>query len=405
MNTNADRPLSGIKVVDLSTFVAAPACARMLADMGAEVIKIEGFNGDPWRVTAKVITHTDDLEMPIYDLYNSGKKSIRLNIKHPLGKKALMDMIAQADVFITNIRPASLKKQGLDYETLSKQYPKLVYGMITGYGEKGPEAAKPGFDDVAFWSRSGFLRDMTTDWQYEHPTNTPTSAGDNTSGAMLFGGIMTSLFKRERTGKGDLVTVALYNAGIWLLGSMIAASNPKYGSKFPKTRADFSPFSSFYRCSDGEWVRLTVLEYLRYRDILLDALGITEKTSHLDLSTYAKMRETPELGIIMEEAFAKKPANVWVEELTKRDVTCCRVNHMCEVLTDEQAIVNGFVNECRYPNGSVEMVAAPPIRIASQPIPKTEVAANPGDNTREVQEALGYSSDYIDEMISEQAAK
>ena len=125
MSTNADRPLSGIKVVDLSTFVAAPACARMLADMGAEVIKIEGFNGDPWRVTSKVITHTDDLEMPIYDLYNSGKKSIRLNIKHPLGRKALMDMIAQADVFITNIRPASLKKQGLDYETLSNSIPVL----------------------------------------------------------------------------------------------------------------------------------------------------------------------------------------------------------------------------------------------------------------------------------------
>ena len=131
---NERRTLEGIKVEELSTFVAAPVCARMLADMGAQVIKIESFKGDPWRATAKASTFTTDEENPVFDIYNAGKQSICLNIKHETGIKLLMELLADADVFVTNTRMASLKKLGLDYDSLKEMFPRLIYATDTGYG-------------------------------------------------------------------------------------------------------------------------------------------------------------------------------------------------------------------------------------------------------------------------------
>ena len=166
------KPLEGITVVDLSTFVAAPVCGRLLADMGARVIKVEAVRGDTWRGTGH--NHVPDRynkdENPVFDIYNTGKEFISLNLKAPEGKEAMLKLLSGADVFLTNTRPAALKRLGLDAEQLRSQFPGLIYALLVGYGEKGPDADNPAFDSTAFWSKSGFLHDQATRRETASPT-------------------------------------------------------------------------------------------------------------------------------------------------------------------------------------------------------------------------------------------
>ena len=198
-------PLSGIKVLDLSTYVAAPVCCRLLADMGAKVIKVERPDGDTWRTTGKayVPDRFSDGENPVFDIYNSGKQHIALDLKTPQGKEVFWRLLEQADVFVTNTRPAALRRLGISYEDLKKQFPKLIYGIVLGYGEEGPEKDKPAFDTTGFWSKSGFLRDMATMGEHYAPVNPPFGVGDTITGYLLMGEICAALYRRSQTGLGD----------------------------------------------------------------------------------------------------------------------------------------------------------------------------------------------------------
>lgn len=155
------KPLEGIKVVELASFVAAPAAGRMLAEMGADVIRVESTAGDPWRFYGvNCGLPVADEENPLFDLYNLGKRDIQLDTKTPEGKEILLRLLGEADVFITNNRLKSLVRADLDYDSLKDRFPKLIYGLVTGYGQTGPDVDAPGYDGVAFFSRSGMLADM-----------------------------------------------------------------------------------------------------------------------------------------------------------------------------------------------------------------------------------------------------
>ncbi len=401
---NERRTLEGIKVVELSTFVAAPVCARMLADMGAQVIKIESFKGDPWRATAKASTFTTDEENPVFDIYNAGKQSIRLNIKHETGIKLLMELLADADVFVTNTRMASLKKLGLDYDALKEKFPRLIYATVTGYGEKGAGANDPGFDNVAFWTRSGFLLDMSIQGEGSYPVYPPTGAGDTFTGTALLGGVLAALYQREKTGKGDLVTAALLNAGMWMMGSMVIQAQDKYQVKYPKQRAQCSPFSSAYKCADGEWLTITILDHDRYRAPVFEILGVTEEMAPLEITTQEAMKlKSAQVMPILERAFLKKPAAEWLAQLKAADVVCGILNHMNDATKDEQALVNDFVQDYTCHNGQVCKMPCPPTRLASQPLPQAKGAPLAGEDTAQVLAGLGYSPEDIQRMIEDGA--
>ena len=403
---NDQRTLQGIKVVELSTFVAAPVCARMLADMGADVVKIEGFKGDPWRATAKASTFTTDEENPVFDIYNAGKKSIKLNIKHPDGIKVLMELLADADVFVTNTRVPSLKKLGLDYDSLKEKFPRLIYATITGYGEKGPDAAAPGFDNIAFWTRSGFLMDMSIQGEGSYPVYSPTGAGDTFTGTVLFSAVLAALYQRERTGKGDYVTAALQNAGMWMMASMIMQAQDKYKVKYPKQRKDASPFSTSYKCADGEWIGLTILDHDRYRAPAFEILGITEEMAPLNITTQEAMKaKSAEVIPIMERAFLKKTSKEWLAQFQAADIVCGILNHMSDATKDEQAIVNEFVQEYTCHNGEVCMMPCPPARLASQPLPKSGRTPLAGEDTKAVLASMGYSEQAIEGMMADGAVQ
>lgn len=400
------RVLQGVKVVELSTFVAAPVCARMLADFGAEVVKIEGFRGDPWRATAKASTNTCEEENPVFDIYNAGKKSIRIDIKHEGGMQVLMKLLQDADVFITNTRGASLKKLSLDYETLHKKFPRLIYATITGYGEKGPDASAPGFDNIAFWTRSGFLMDLSVKGEGSYPVYSPTGAGDTFTGTALFSGVLAALYQRERTGQGEYVTTALLNAGLWMFGSMLLQAQDKYHIKWPKERADSSPFSTSYKCADGEWIGITILDHDRYRATVFDLLGVTEEMAPMNITTQEAMKAmSAQIIPVFERAFLKKTSREWLELFRAADVVCGILNHMRDAIKDEQAIVNDFVQEYSCHNGEVCMMPCPPVRLASQPTPKATKTPLSGEDTRKVLSELGYEEQEITQLICGGAVK
>ena len=404
-NARAD-VLQGVRVVDLSTFVAAPMCSRMLADLGADVIKVESPRGDPWRETAKANTGSDYAELPVYDIYNSRKRDVCLDLKHPDGMKAFLDLLATADIFVTNTRAPSLKKLGIDYESLKERFPRLIYATITGYGAKGPDAASPGFDNIAFWTRSGFMLDMSVKTENSYPTFTPTGGGDTVTGGFLMGGILAALYRREKTGKGDFVTASLYNAGIWTFAGSIIQAQKKYGVKFPKERSDCPPIGTFYRCADGEWFAITVLDHDRYRDTVFRLLGVWDEVEPFHITTQLEMKQMSAKVIpILERAFLKKTTTEWLEIFQKADIVCGIVNHMRDVSEDEQADVNGYVQDFTCRNGAVCRMPCMPVRFASQPEPSSLYASYNGEDTDSVLTEIGYSKEQIEKLKADGAAK
>jgi len=388
-------PLSGIKVIELSNYVAAPSASRLLVDLGAEVIKIEAQGGDAWRRVGNSITRRGDAENPIFDILNMGKQSICLNIKDEKGMEILMRMLEDADVFITNTRAKSLVKLGLDGKTLTEKFPRLIYCSLDGYGSKGPDADTPGFDGLAFWSRSGFLVDMA-EADGGHPVTGPTGIGDCVTGSFLMGGIMTALYNREKTGRGDIVQTSLYSAAIWVMNSMVLQTQPKYGSVYPRSRSRLNPMTGIYQCRDGNWFKMGVLDYNKDALKVYEVLGVSEQVKAMGVVDAAtKGQHNAELLALFREVFATKDAAEWENIFKENDLVAGIMHHFRDVCVDEQAWANDFLEEYRFRSGETCAMPRTPIRMASIPFIPSPQSPLPGEQTDNVLRLYGYSEEDI----------
>ena len=392
-------PLSGIKVVELATFVAGPVTARLMADLGAEVIKVEAPRGDEWRRTGvSYNTRFSPEENPVFAIYNTGKKHVSLNLKTPEGKDAFHKLLAQADVFVTNMRPTSLKRLGLSYEDLKDMYPKLIYGIILGYGEKGPDATRPAFDTTAFWSRTGFLRDMAVDGDDYYPVNAPSSVGDTASGYLLLAEISAALYNRERTGKGDYVRSTLFRNGIFTMGTMAIIAQKPFGNPYPRKRSRAGAPGGSYCCADGEWIFLATGDPIKNFPAVHRMIGrpdLTENRRRMDPEAY--------YGII-RDAFLTKSAEEWISMGNAEDVPIVRMNHFSDISEDPQAWANGFVEHVTFPSGNTDVMPSSPIEMDSADVPPTVPASGVGAHTEEILQGLGYTPEQIRQMMESGAA-
>lgn len=402
-------PLSGIKVVDLSTFVAAPVCGRLLADMGATVIKVERPEGDAWRQTGIRYNHTyyTQEKNPVFDIYNSGKEHIALNLKSPEGMQVMHQLLAEADVFITNTRPGALRRLGLSYEDLKDKYPSLIYGILLGYGEKGPDADKPAFDTSAFWSRSGFLRDMAPLTGEYQPVLPPFSAGDTGTGILLMGQICAALLRRAKTGKGDCVRAGLFHNGIFTFGTMAIIAQKDGGAKvYPTTRIDYGVPGGSYQCADGEWIYIATSYYEILVKQLCKAIGREDLMEDPRFDTMDHRTQNKEAYYeIFREAFLQKPCAYWLEKGAQLDIPIVRMNHFSELATDEQAWVNGYLENVTFPDGSTGVMPSSPIDMESLGTVRTRPAPKVGADTESILKRLGYSQEKIQQMKETGAVK
>lgn len=400
-----NKPLEGIKVIELSNYVAAPGCARMLADMGADVIKIEAFGGDAWRETGKSMIHHGDEENPVYEIYNVGKRSICINAKEEKGHELIMKMLETADVFISNTRLKSLKKLGFDPETLAEKFPKLVIATLDGYGEKGPDANTPGFDTMAFWSRSGFLRDMAVK-ESPFPVGLPTSIGDCVAGVVLAMEIVTALYRRERTGKGGAVKTTLYGTAIWVMSTMILEEQERYGQIYPLSHYNIAPITSQFQCKDGEWCTLVVLDYAKQAPRAYKALGIEKEVEKLGVVDYSSMyKNKREMLKLMTDAFLTRTADEWTQLFRERDVVAGKMPHFCDVTKDEQAWANGFLEDYEFRTGDRAVLPVPPLMISDWERTPSHWADLPGEHTDDVLREYGYDEEAIAELHSRGAVE
>lgn len=401
-------PLAGVKVVELSTFVAAPVCARLLADLGAEVIKVERPTGDDWRRTGVGYNASrfNDQENPVFDIYNSGKKHVAINLKDSEGMEAFHKLLSQADVFITNIRIAALARLGLTYEDLKEKYPSLVYAMVIGYGEKGPDAGKPAFDTVAFWSRSGFMRDQAIAGENYTPVVPPFGVGDTITGMFLMGEICAALYSRKETGKGDLVKTSLYHNGIFTMGTMQLICQEPYGYQYPFTRWQHGAPGGFFRCADDEWVFVAATYSTEIIPKMCKAIGRPELMDDPKFSTpSARWKNREEYYQIFHDAMLTKTSDEWLRIADELDMALNKMVHYRDVPKDEQAWANGYLEYMDYPTGHTDVMPTSPIEMASIGQIKTKIAPEIGHDTDSILQTLGYSPEKIAAMKETGAIK
>lgn len=401
------KPLAGTKVVELTTYVAAPTAGRILAEWGADVVKIESPAGDTWRYyggSYRVPT-TDD-ENPVFDIPNANKKSLVLDLKKPDALEILHKMLGEADVFITNTRVESLKKMELDYDSLKERYPRLVYALVTGYGEEGPDRTKPGFDTVAFWAAGGFVADMRIDEPGCYPMYSPAAVADLTCGTTLFGGICAALLARDRTGRGDKISISLYGTAVWTMGIMNTITQEVYGYKYPKKRYEGNPLAICYLCGDGEWIMLSAIMFEKNYPSVCKILGLEhmiDDPAYKDRASMLIPENSERLIKLFEKQFLTKPAAEWDRLLTEADIVHNLLNHFKDTTKNEQAIVNHFIDKVTFRSGTEAWLPRPSLRSENLGIPDYQQAPGFGQDSVEVLTAMGYSSQEVDRLMEEGA--
>lgn len=394
-------PLEGVKVVEMGTVVAAPTTARVLCAYGAEVIKVETLDGDVMRLagTHEFTPYEDDLN-PLFTIHNSNKKFLSLNFKTPEGKKILMDLLKDADVFITNVREKSLLRNGLDYETLKAWNPGLIYAHFLGYGDKGPVASNPGFDISAFWLRSGPIADWQTQGSFPF---LPTYAfGDMATSSSFLAGILMALYAKKETGLGTKVNTSLFASGIWCNAIGVVSHQPQFGGERPNDPLrPADPFCHFYECSDGKWIGVFDNEYRRELPKFANLFGMPEIADDPRAASLEALHETDfvvEIVTRLNAIFKTKTVAEWEAFLSENNVSCERMRTIRDVSTDEQAIANGYIQKVTFKDDLEVMMPCPPMQLTEYATRPYTSAGRLGADTDSIFHDLGYTDSEIAAM-------
>lgn len=399
------KPLQGIKVVEQSIQVAAASCGRMMADWGADVIKVENTKGgDTFRKWPMGIgaPAEDDFD-PLFDNLNANKRALSLDLKSPAGREIMYKLLADADVFLTNNRTEALERMGLDYPTLKEKFPRLVMCQLEGYGAKGPEAGRPGYDSTAFWARSGFMAGQATygDDGSGYPVYMPMGFGDATCALAMMSATVSAVLGAQRTGKGDYVTTSLYGTAVWLANIMISGS--QYGYTMSKKRSESSPFGAPFQCADGRWFMPQIVNFNRDAPAYFALLGCEDMIGdprYAARANFNKMEITKPVMERFARIYATKTAQEWREIFVAHNMSCEILASYGDILEDEQALANDFIYTMEYPNGKSAKLVRTPLRSENVGLPPFNRGPMLGEHTVSILRALGYTAAEIDALLS-----
>ncbi|MES2196838.1 MAG: CoA transferase [Pseudomonadota bacterium] len=332
----------GLKVLDCASFIAAPAAATVLSDFGADVIKIEPPGlGDPYRNLPNLPGYPASAHNYSWMLEARNKRSLALDLSRPEGQAVLHRLVAEADVFITNFPPGVRERLALTFAQLAPLNERLIYASFTGYGEKGEEANKPGFDSNAYWARSG-LMDLVRADEHTTPARSVAGMGDHPCAMAFYGAIVTALYQRERTGKGSHVSSNLMANGIW--AASVLAQAKLCGAKFQERRTRehaLNAVTNHYQCKDGRWIILSLLNEDKQWPALARCIGREDLVTDERFATKAgRHARSLELIRIFDETFATRPLAEWRQILDGNGLVFGVVGILDDIPNDKQMLDN-----------------------------------------------------------------
>ena len=381
----ASRALDGLRVLDVTQVMAGPFCAMVLADLGADVIKIEPPAGDSTRQMPGAV----GADSPSFNAVNRGKRSVVLNLKSSEGRAVFTRLARSTDILIENYRPGVMATLGLSYEALAGSNPRLIYASISGYGQTGPQRTKGGFDLIA----QGVSGIMSITGE---PGGPPVKAGvpltDLSAGLFALVGILAALESRHRTGVGQHVDTSLVDAGVAL--SVWEATEYFSGIGIPAALGSAHRMNAPYqavRCADG-YITLGAANERLFRR-LCDVLGHTEWIDQPEFADNpSRVRNREALADRIESITAQEPRSHWLAVLEANDIPCGPINDYAQVFADPQVVAREMVVETEHPTLGRMKTLGTPIKLSATPADVSRRAPLLGEHTDEVLAEAGFSS-------------
>lgn len=387
-------PLAGVRVLDVASFIAAPLAATVMADYGADVVKVEPPGaGDPNRNMRTLSSYPPSAVNYPWEMDSRGKRSIVIDLRTAAGQKVLYRLIETADVLITNYPLEVRGRLKLGYEHVRGINPRLIYASFTGYGETGPDVNQVGFDSTAYFARSGLFD--ANRYEGQPPGVAMPGQGDRASGISLLAGIMMALWQREKTGEGQHVASSLIANGLWSNG--VGAQAALLGSHLPPRPPRDRPRSAIgnpYRTRDDRWMQLAVVREDKTWPNFCIAVGrpdIEHDQRFVDLPS--RRRNSAELVAILDPVFAARDWAYWRDQWREFAIPVGLIGRLQDLPEDEQARASGAVVETNNP--AMPLTLAAPFTLKSAPVPPAEAAPTLGQHTDAVLAEAGLSADEI----------
>lgn len=383
-------PLEGIRIVDFTRYQQGPFAGVMLADMGAEIVKVEDLAGDYGR---RMFREPDGFS-GFWEALNRGKRSVCIDLRQGAGRDLALMLIERADVLLENFRPGTMEKFGLGYEAVAQRNPRLIYGQATGWGTKGPLAGYPSFDQIA-QAYSGYAQ-HSGGGPGKRPEVAYPGVADQTGGMNLAFGIMTALFARERTGRGQKVEVSL-------LGTQLALQSPNIMMALKlgyERERDFraSPTVGHYECADGRWVMIVGIDQ-KFWPRIAKALGLEQLTEDERFARpYQRFLNREALQAELEGAFRGGDSKHWLGRLRECDVPSSVVHGHLELGDDEQVRANGYIVEQEHPRFGLTKAVGPHVQLQDTKPVVGAAAPELGKHTLAVLRELGLGDEEVRQL-------
>jgi crotonobetainyl-CoA:carnitine CoA-transferase CaiB-like acyl-CoA transferase len=392
------RLLDGIRVIDAASFIAGPVATTMMADFGADVVKVEPPGGDTYRVRSASYPPSPYNFPWIVD--NRNKRGTVIDLRVADGRRVLHQLVRRADVFVTNVPLDGRARLGIRWEDLSPLNPRLIYGSVTAYGETGEEASRPGFDSTALWARTG-LMDLVRPSPDAPPSRSLPGMGDHPTGVSLFGAIMAALYQRERTGRGTMVSTSLMANGLWL--NAIAVQGILCGARTPvrPPREDaVDPLANLYRCRDGRWVLVTLTADGRRWSDFATGIGRADLVADPRFATPAARRANARALIeTLDAVFAAREWPQWRPVLERHSIAHSLVGTLDDIPDDAQMRASGALVPLDDARAGASLTVSSPLQITGQDKVAARMAPELGEHTVEVLREAGLDEAEIARLL------
>ena len=388
-------PLSGIVVIEAANWLAAPSAGALMADLGADVVKVEPPGGDPFRFydqRASGYDHDFALNYA-FELDNRGKRSITVDLTREGGPGLVRRLCERADVFLTNLTQPRRERYGLTDEALRAERPSIIYASLTGYGTRGPDSERAGFDYSAFWARSGVMAALQQPPGAPPPLNRP-GQGDHMTSLNLLAAVLAALRLRDQSGEGQYVEVTLQGSGMWSIGTDFSAAlvagqaAPRHDREAPP-----NPIWNSYQTKDGRWIVLVMLQPDRYWDQFCSAIGRPELALDGRSAAERFAEQGRELAATISDTFAEHDLAYWSRRLDEHGVIWAPAAELPEVIADPQVRELGWIRDVEHREAGTYQTLGTPFHIRSAELGPRGPAPAIGQHTLEVLREFGIADD------------